>query len=113
MTEEEIKKIAQAYGESVANCIDYDMYADPDFKHKLKARGEANKAEEILQWLLRDYCIVEKSVIKSEYEFNNRFSALFSKKNNAKCNEMSQWHQGKCDELISLFGKSLFEEEQK
>ncbi|MDE7464989.1 MAG: hypothetical protein K2M59_03820 [Muribaculaceae bacterium] len=60
MTEEEIRKLAEQYGQSVADSFDYDMFADPDFKYKLKAKGEANKAEEVLKWLSEKFCIVEK-----------------------------------------------------
>ena len=50
----------------------------------------------------------QREAIKAEYEFNNRFAAHFSGRESAKCTEISQWHQGKCDELISLFGSDFF-----
>ena len=53
----------------------------------------------------------QREAIRVEYEFNNRHAAQFSGRGSVKCNEISQWHQGKCDELISLFGKDFFKEE--
>ena len=50
----------------------------------------------------------QREAIKDEYEFNNRMAAQFSGRGSVKCNEISQWHQGQCDELISLLGKDFF-----
>ena len=105
MTEEEIKKIAHEYGESKANCFDYDMYSNPDFRHKLKAKSEANKAMAVLQWLSRDYCIVPKSEIKE---------TLKEFKEDAR--PVCEWNEKVISiedieiTFESLFGKSLFEE---
>jgi len=51
----------------------------------------------------------QREAIKSEYDFNANVAAQFAKEStNKKCCEMREWHQGKCDELISIFGKELF-----
>ena len=102
-TPEEIKKIASEYGESKANCFDYDMYSNPDFRHKLKAKSEANKAKAVLEWLSKDYCIVPKSKVKEEYD-----DAIAESKH---CHPKHQIQsRTKLRLLDRLFGKSLFEE---
>ena len=112
-TPEEIKNIAREYGESEANCFGYDMYSNPDFRHKLKAKSEANKAKAVLQWLSKDYCIVPKKLIRKEYEKAQKTHDIYT---SATCiNEMESraidHAEGRMCELKTLFGKSLFEEE--
>lgn len=105
-TPEEIKKIASEYGESEANCFDYDMYSNPDFRHKLKAKSEANKAKAVLEWLSRDYCIVPKSKVKEMYEKSKtmiRSNSIIDQDCGIVRNSLMDY----------LFGKSLFEDEQK
>ena len=101
MKDEEIKKIAQAYGESEANCYDYDMYSNPDFRHKLKAKNEANKAKAVLEWLSHDYCIVPR---KSVAEWVNDIEFFMPDKRSVTMLKIG---------AKSLFGKELFEEEKK
>lgn len=114
MTDEEIKKIARAYGESEANCFDYDMYSNPDFRHKLKAKSEANKAKAVLEWLSHDYCIVEKEKVKTEYDFWHqrlpKMCRLADKVNNDP-DTARMW--GKIEVLNDIFGKEMFEEGKK
>lgn len=56
-----------------------------------------------LNYVLADHCIVNKEEVKNDYDFNSRVAAQFSKSNGQRCALMREWHQGKCDELISLF----------
>ena len=98
MKDEEIKKIAQAYGESEANCYDYDMYSNPDFRHKLKAKNEANKAKAVLEWLSERFCIVPKSKVQ---EIDNIICGTFSIGNIAV---RQSWEYAK---------RKLFEEDKK
>ena len=104
---EEIKKIASEYGESEANCFDYDMYSNPDFRHKLKAKSEANKAKAVLEWLSKDYCIVPKSKVMDYYNSQQR-------QLNALCNDPRDAYEQKDARsqilaITNLFDSELFE----
>ncbi len=51
----------------------------------------------------------QREIIRQEFDFNADMSARFGNAIASKCHEISQWHQGKCDELISIFGENFFE----
>lgn len=67
MTEPEITALASEYGEYVANSLDYDMCSDPELRHILAVKGHSESAQPVLEWLLRRYCLVEKSIIKETW----------------------------------------------
>lgn len=64
----EINNIAYEYGEYAANCLDYDMYYDPELRHKLVAKGNSEFAQHVLEWLSTRYCLVEKNHVEEEYK---------------------------------------------
>jgi hypothetical protein len=61
MTDTEITALAREYGEYVANSLDYDMCSDPELRHRLVVKGHSESAQLVLEWLLRRFCLVEKS----------------------------------------------------
>ena len=50
----------------------------------------------------------QREAIKAEYEFNFRCALSFKASTEAICRNNANWHKGKCDELVSLFGKNFF-----
>lgn len=61
MADDQITALAREYGEYVANSLDYDMCSGPELRHRLVAKGNFESAQLVLKWLLRRYCLVEKS----------------------------------------------------
>lgn len=56
----------------------------------------------------------QREAIRAEYEFDAQCYAQFSaNESNFKCVKIAEWHKGRCDELESLFGKEMFEEDKK
>lgn len=102
LTHEEIKKIARLFAEETSNGDSLDPHTDFAEEYAVK----------VLQWLCKTHCIVEKDEIKSDYNSNTLAAGQFAKGSGAICAQMREWHQGKCDELISLFGKELFNEQK-
>lgn len=68
MTDDQITALAREYGEYVANSLDYDMCADHELRHRLVVKGHSESAQLVLEWLLRRYCLVEKSKVEEEYK---------------------------------------------
>lgn len=99
-TPEETNKIAEQYAE----------FTDGSPADKAYIRAIAQCYTE---WLSKNFCIVSKEEIKADYDFNAVVAEQFAKGAGAKCAQMREWHQGKCDELISLFGKELFNVKEK
>lgn len=94
LTPEEIKKIAKKFAEEMSNG---DVVVPHiDFRHWAYAY-------EVLQWLSKDYCIVPKSKVKEKY-------ALY-KMGYTECEGLELGYV--MDALEDIFGKSLFEEEEK
>ena len=91
-TPEEIKKIATAY-----------------FTSK-EAEGTYSEIERAFQWLSKNYCIVPKSQIKQWYDSAKKTADYFP---NAP--RVSPLNRAKAtiEILGSLFGKSLFMEDEK
>lgn len=66
MTDEQLTALAREYAEEMTAPISFEAYASPEFQRELHTRGCANEAKEVLNWLLRRFCLVEKSkVLKS------------------------------------------------
>lgn len=61
MTDTEITALAREYAEEKTDAISFKAYADPEFKKKLRIRGCANDAKEVIDWLTRRFFLVEKS----------------------------------------------------
>lgn len=61
MDDDQITSLAREYGEYVANSLDYDMCSGPELRHRLVAKGNFESAQLVLEWLLRRFCLVEKS----------------------------------------------------
>lgn len=54
----------------------------------------------------------QREIIRAEYDHNAMTAGLFAKEQaNCRCIAVREWHQGKCDELISIFGKDFFRKE--
>lgn len=68
MNDDQIAALAREYGEYVANSLDYYMYSNPEFRHKLAAKGHSESAQLVLEWLSSRYCLVEKSKVKQIYQ---------------------------------------------
>lgn len=62
-TPEEIKKIALRYALEKSEGVPYDPF-------------EEEYASEFLQWLSKDYCIVEKSKVKEVMKYPQRHTEL-------------------------------------
>lgn len=67
MTDDKITALAREYGEYAANSLDYDMCPDPDIRHRLVVTGHSEAAQSVLEWLLRRFCLVEKSKVEAVY----------------------------------------------
>lgn len=106
MTKDEIKKIAREYAEAI---VQPDGFSAETLEELLEENE--SKAYSVLIAISKDYCIVPKDEIKSDYDSNAFAAGQFAKGSGAICAQMREWHQGKCDELISLFGKELFNNE--
>ena len=98
MTEEEIKKLAREYAESVSfrDAEDPNIQIEYDF------------ALPVIEWLCKRFCIVEKSKVQNlSSEHHNELRGL----------EKGCWawffYDGRKDLIRTLFGKEMFEEEQK
>ena len=50
----------------------------------------------------------QREDIRAEYKFNARCFARFSLSSGAKCQNIGQWHKGRCDMLELLFGENFF-----
>lgn len=61
MDNDQITALAREYAEEKTDAISFKAYSDPEFKKKLSTKGYANDAREVIEWLLRRYCLVEKS----------------------------------------------------
>lgn len=96
MTAEEIKKIARAFAEETSHGDALDPHID---------FAEAFAAE-VLQWLCKDYAIVEKSKLQREYK--KSYSAAFE---HTSCLDR-QYARGRYQVLREILGKPLFEEEK-
>ncbi len=98
---EEIENLAKQYAEFT------DLSVVDQLRVKLISK-------EFLTWVLRDYCIVPKELIRKEYEKAHKTHDLYT---SATCiNEMESraidHAEGRMCELTTLFSKSLFEEEK-
>ncbi|MDE6536080.1 MAG: hypothetical protein K2K82_08760 [Muribaculaceae bacterium] len=103
-TPEEIKKIAAEIADTLYN-------EDRTYNHHLwwSVEPKERKAEEvddIINVILRNYCIVPKSKVQREYK--KSYSAAFE---HTTCLDR-QYARGRYQVLRELFGKSLFEEEK-
>lgn len=94
MTDEELKKIAREYAESVS----YGDAEDPNIQI------EYDIALPILEWLSKDYCIVPKSKLRERYK---------ESKLHSKSESVFDIHTGiaRLIMLESLFGKDMFKED--
>lgn len=98
MTQNQITALAREYGEYVANRLDHDMCSDPELRHKLVAKGNSEFAQHVLEWLLRRFCLVEKSKIQKEYDEAKIFC-----ENLDPCGGNYTWCESKIRLLESLF----------
>ena len=102
MTDEEIKKIAQAYGESVANSFDYDMLPNPREAYRQRLAKETKQAESMLDFLSKNYCIIPKSKARELHQIvTDNMDSL----DHGLIDGLSDWVE------INL-GSQLFEEEK-
>lgn len=67
MNDDRITALAREYGEYVANSLDYDMCSNPELRHRLVVKGNSESAQLVLEWLLRRFCLVEKSKVEETY----------------------------------------------
>ena len=104
MTAEEIKKIAKAYGERVANSFDYDMLPNPREAYRQRVVKETKQAESMLDFLSKNYCIIPKSKLRERYK---------ESKLHSKSESVFDIHTGiaRLIMLESLFGKDMFKED--
>lgn len=51
----------------------------------------------------------QREEIRVEYKFNASCFAQFSLSSVAKCQNIGQWHKGRCDILESLFGTDFLQ----
>lgn len=98
-TPEEIENLAKQYAEFT------DLSVVDQLRVKLISK-------EFLTWVLRDFCIVPKELIRTEYAKAQKTHDIYT---SATCiNEMESraidHAEGRMRELTTLFGKSLFEE---
>ena len=74
MNDDQITALAREYAEEKNNAISFKAYSDPEFKKELHIRGCANDAKDIIKFLLRRYCLVEKEKLKA-IRYRNVYSA--------------------------------------
>ena len=67
MNDDQITTLAREYAEEKTAHISFKAYADPEFKKELHIRGCANNAKDVIEWLLRRFCLVEKSKLEEEF----------------------------------------------
>ena len=103
-TPEEIKKIAIEYAESKCSVQEYLRAYD---KRDNLNEAYSKEALAVLEFLSKDYCIVPKSKLQREYK--KSYSAAFE---HTTCLDR-QYSRGRYQVLRELFGKSLFEEEER
>ena len=110
MTEEEIKKLSAEYAEAVCPIEDYDELDDPLRETDIQICEY--DAKSVLTWLSERFCIVEKSKVKEVYanHIDNIKSSCFEYLAPQVENYMQACYRSA---LQKLFGKSLFEEENK
>lgn len=96
MDEDQINALAREYAEEKTDAISFKAYSDPEFKKKLSTKGYANDAREVIEWLLRLYCLVEKSKVKTKHK-----EALAALESND--NEDVKWGTYRLSLLKSLF----------
>ena len=101
-TPEEIKKLSDAYAEYMCPVGDYcgGVY-DDQRNSDLPIYKDDSKS--VLEWLSKDYCIVPKSELRQAQKEIQRTFADGDKISEYGWKRIFNW----------LFGKSLFEEEQK
>lgn len=90
-TPEEIKEIARRF--------ELDMY--PTMPDMLSVKA-------MLEWLSKNYCIVEKSRIKEEYKSNVGCGIIATHTHEG---DLIEFFKGRAEQLEDLFGKELFNEE--
>ena len=96
MNEQEISKLAREYAE------DYMRTNAPEVSLSDNLTNEIEKqVKPVLQWLLRDHCIVKKSEVKEVYQKN--ILSTPSMQQNA-------YQIGIIDTLEHFFGTDLFKE---
>lgn len=105
MTDEELKKIARFFAVATSNGDALDPHID--FAEEYAA--------EVVQWLLKRFCIVPKELIRKEYEKAKSTHDLYT---SATCINETESRaidhaEGRMCELTALFGKDMFEEEGK
>lgn len=66
ITDEEITRLAREYAEEVTKA-DVGGLDLPDSELEDIREAVSDYAEDVLQWLLRSHCLVEKSKIREEY----------------------------------------------
>lgn len=103
MTEDEIKKLARSAAE--------EMYKG--YKEMNIALME-EEFKMLISFILKEYCIVEKEKVKTEYDFWHqrlpKMCRLTDKVNNDP-DTARMW--GKIEVLNDIFGKEMFEEGKK
>lgn len=73
MNDDQINALAREYAEEKADPISFKAYADPEFKKELHIRGCANDAKDVIKFLLRRFCLVEKSKVEEEYKSSTHY----------------------------------------
>lgn len=66
MTEEEITALTREYAEEENPISDYNEHNM--FYRNIALGADMEKAESIITWLLRRFCLVEKEAVRKEYE---------------------------------------------
>ena len=108
-TPEEIKKIAREYAKEILSKQPMAAHSIPEIWEKAVADTEkplAELFEPLIAYLSRDYCIVPKSKVKEMYEKSKtmiRSNSIIDQDCGIVRNSLMDY----------LFGKSLFEDEQK
>ena len=112
MTDKEIKEIATEIANALYN-------EDRTYNHHLwwsvePKERKAEEVEDIINVILRDYCIVPKELIRKEYDKAQKTHDIYT---SATCiNDMESraidHAEGRMCELNTLFGSQLFEEEK-
>ena len=103
MTEEEIRKLAEQYAQRIGNFTTKPFKPTDEY-----LIGLAIEAELVIKWLSEKFCIVEKAVIKKEYDFwyqrLPKMCRLADKVNNDP-DTARMW--GKVEVLNDIFGSEL------